>query len=65
MGIIIDESSKAGYVVYRDDEYEYHLGNFDLQPTYSIITMVKHFCYLLLCTITITSCSRTVKLKQE
>ena len=23
MGIIIDESSKAGYVVYRDDEYEY------------------------------------------
>ena len=27
--------------------------------------MVKHFCYLLLCTITITSCSRTVKLKQE
>ena len=30
MGIIIDESSKAGYVVYRDDEYEYHLGNFDL-----------------------------------
>ena len=27
--------------------------------------MVKHFCYLLLCTITITSCSRTVKLNQE
>ena len=30
MDIIIDESSKTGYVIYRDDEYEYHLGNFDL-----------------------------------
>ena len=30
MDIIIDESLKTGYVIYRDDEYEYHLGNFDL-----------------------------------
>ena len=29
MDIIIDESSKTGYVIYRDDEYEYHLGKFE------------------------------------
>ncbi|MDB9205779.1 BF3164 family lipoprotein [Odoribacter splanchnicus] len=30
MRVVVDESSKTGYVIYRDDEYEYHLGNFDL-----------------------------------
>lgn len=30
MDIIIDESLKTGYVIYRDDEYEYHLWDFDL-----------------------------------
>ena len=30
MDMIIDENSKIGYVIYRDDAYEYHLGNFDL-----------------------------------